>query len=133
MKIGAPRWGLGIVDVRDLAEAHYQAAFKPNAKDRHITSGHSTDLFEMSQTLLPKYGDDYPIPRRVLPKWLLMLIGPLADKTMTRKTVSRNIGIEWKADNSKSIRELGISYRPMADSMNEFFQQMIDNGKIKKS
>ncbi|XQF90798.1 NAD-dependent epimerase/dehydratase family protein [Pseudoalteromonas espejiana] len=133
MKTGAPRWGFGIVDVRDLANAHYQAAFKPEAEGRHITSAHNTNLFDMSQVLLDKYGNDYPLPRRAIPKWLLWLIGPFVDKTMTRKVVARNIDVAWKADNRKSIRELGISYRPMAESMNDFFQQMIDSGLIKKS
>ena len=31
---------------------------------------------------------------------------------MTRKIVSLNVNVPWKADNSKSIRELGMTYRP---------------------
>ncbi|MGB5588989.1 MAG: NAD-dependent epimerase/dehydratase family protein [Gammaproteobacteria bacterium] len=131
LKAGAPRWGFGVVDVRDLAEAHYRAGFTPQAKGRHIISGHNTDLFAMSQTLRERYGKDYPIPRNTLPKWLLWLIGPLVDSKMTRKMVARNIDMPWKADNSKSITELGIDYRPLSESMNEFFQQMIDHGLVK--
>jgi len=86
----------------------------------------------MSQTLLTNYGDDYPIPRKALPKWLLWLVGPLVDKKMTRKIVTRNINVPWKADNSKSINALGISYRPLSESMNDFFQQMIDSGLVKQ-
>ena len=132
LKSGAPRWGFGIVDVRDLAEAHYRAGFTPEAKGRNIISGHNTDMFTMSQTLLDKYGNDYPIPRKAMAKWLLWLIGPMLDKTMTRKVVARNIDLPWVGDNSKSIKELGISYRPLAESMNDFFQQMIDNGLVSK-
>ena len=132
LKSGAPRWGFGIVDVRDLAEAHYRAGFTPEAKGRNIISGHNTDMFTMSQTLLDKYGNDYPIPRKAMAKWLLWLIGPMLDKTMTRKVVARNIDLPWVGDNSKSIKELGISYRPLAESMNDFFQQMIDNGLVTK-
>jgi dihydroflavonol-4-reductase len=132
MKSGAPRWGFGVVDVRDLAEAHYRAGFTPNAKGRHIVSGHNTDLFAMSQTLIDKYGDDYPIPRKALPKWLLWLIGPFVDKTMSRKIIARNIDLPWKGDNSKGIKELGLSYRPLAQSMNDFFQQMVDSGLVSK-
>ena len=132
LKSGAPRWGFGIVDVRDLAEAHYRAGFTPEAKGRNIISGHNTDMFTMSQTLLDKYGNDYPIPRKAMAKWLLWLIGPMLDKTMTRKVVARNIDLPWVGDNSKGIKELGISYRPLAESMNDFFQQMIDNGLVSK-
>ena len=36
----------------------------------------------------------------------------------------------WKGDNSKSIQELGMQYRPMRESMQDFFQQMIDSGLV---
>jgi dihydroflavonol-4-reductase len=130
MKAGAPRWGFGVVDVRDLAEAHFRAAFTPEAKGRYITSGHNTDFPSMAETLIDKYGEDYPIPRRVMPKWLVWLVAPMVNKPMTRKIVSRNINLPWKGDNSKSIRELGMQYRSMKESMNEFFQQMIDHGLV---
>lgn len=133
LKAGAPRWGFGAVDVRDLAEAHYKAGFTAQAKGRHIISGHNTDLFAMAQTLLERYGNDYPIPRKALPKWLMWLVGPLVDKTMTRKIITRNIDVAWKGDNSKGIRELGMNYRPLTESMNDFFQQMIDHGVFKKT
>ncbi|MCG8672945.1 MAG: diaminohydroxyphosphoribosylaminopyrimidine deaminase, partial [Pseudomonadales bacterium] len=131
MKAGAPKWGFGVVDVRDLAEAHFQAGFTPSAKGRHIISGHNTDLFAMAQVLLPKYGRDFPLPRKAVPKWLLWLVGPIVDKNMTRRSISRNVNLPWKGDNSKGIRELGVSYRPLEDSMNDFFQQMVDNGLVR--
>ena len=131
LKAGMPRLGLGVVDVRDLAEAHVRAAFTPEAAGRYIVSGHNTDYFELAKALEERYGDDYPIPRRSLPKWLVWLFGPLTDKTTTRAVVARNVGLPWKGDNTKGVRELGLTYRPMEESMNEFFQQMIDNGVIR--
>lgn len=133
MKSGAPRWGMGVVDVRDLAKAHFNAGFTPEAKGRYILSGHNSDMFSLAQELRPKYGDDFPLPKSAAPKFLIWLLGPLMDKTLTRKMVSRNINLPWKADNSKSIKELSVNYRPLADSMNDFFQQMIDSGQLKKS
>ena len=131
LKTGMPRLGLGVVDVRDLAEAHLRGAFTPAAKGRYIASGHDSDFFELASALVERYGDDYPIPRRVLPKWLVWLVGPLADKAMTRNIVARNVDLPWKADNSKGVRELGLTYRPMKESVNDFFQQMIDSGYLK--
>ena len=130
LKAGAPRWGFGAVDVRDLAEAHVRAGFTPQAKGRHIISGHDTDLLAMARTLLERYGDDYPIPRRAAPKWLLWLVGPMIDKSITRKAIARNVNLPLRADNTKSVRELGLGYRPLAESMNEFFQQLIDSGQL---
>jgi len=42
--------------------------------------------------------------------------------------VSRNIGLPWHADNSKGRRELGITYRPLEQTIVEFFQQLVDAG-----
>lgn len=130
MRTGAPRYGFGAVDVRDLADAHYLAGFTPSAKGRHIINGHNTDLFEMAKTLLPKYGKQYPIPKNALPKWLVWIAGPLLDKAMTREIVSRNINLPWKGDNSKSIKELGVKYRSLSESMNDFFQQLVDSKQV---
>jgi dihydroflavonol-4-reductase len=130
MKTGVPRIGLGAVDVRDLANAHFKAGFTPEASGRYIVSGHNTDFLALASLLLNNYGDRYPIPRRVLPKWLVWLVGPLADKTVTRKVIARNVNLPWRCDNSKGKRELGITYRPLQESMEEFFQQMIDGGLI---
>ena len=130
LKAGVPRIGFGVVDVRDLAEAHISGAFTPAAKGRYITSGHNSDFFELAAALVDRYGQDYPIPRRTLPKWLVWLVGPLMDKATSRRMIARNVDLPWRADNSKGIRELGIAYRPLAESMNDFFQQMIDSGYL---
>jgi dihydroflavonol-4-reductase len=130
LKTGVPRIGFGVVDVRDLAEAHLKGAFTPAAKGRYITSAHNSDFYELATVLADRYGDDYPIPRRTLPKWLVWLVGPLMDKATSRRMIARNVDLPWRADNSKGVRELGLSYRPLAESMNDFFQQMIDSGYL---
>ncbi len=132
MKMGAPRWRIGAVDVRDLAAAHLAAAFKSEANGRNIISARETDFLELGRCLLEKYGDDFPIPRKPLPKWLLWLVGPMLDRNMTRRAVSLNVNIPWRADNSKSIRELGVSYRPLQTSAEDMFQFMIDAGYFAK-
>lgn len=131
MRTGAPRFGMGVVDVRDVADAHMAAAFKPDAEGRHIVSGYDTDLFEMAKTLLPEYGKKYPLPRWAGPKWLVALVAPLLNKAMTRRIIKDNVNVPFKADNSKSLRELGISYRPLELSMNEMFEQMIGNATFR--
>ena len=130
LKMGAPRWGIGAVDVRDVAEAHFQAGFRPEASGRYIVSGHDTDMFELAQTLQPKFGNSHPLPKRALPKWLLWLVGPMVDKAMTRQIVAGNIDVPFRADNTRSRQELGITCRPLEESMNEFFQQLVDNKAV---
>jgi len=127
MKTGVPRWGLGVVDVRDLAEAHYRAGFTPEAKGRYIVSGDDSDLADLAAVLRKHFGKRYPLPARTVPKWLIWLVGPMINKTMTRRVISRNVGLPFRADNSKGVRELGLSYRPLEETVVEFFQQMADN------
>ncbi len=133
MKMGAPKMGIGVVDVRDVAEAHFKAGFVPEAKGRYITSAHNTNFLEMGTILLPKYGDKYPLPKKALPKWLVWLVGPITNKAFTRSFITKNVNVPWKADNSKIKKDLGIEFRPMKETMEEAFQELIDAGKLKPS
>lgn len=132
MKMGAPKMGVGIVDVRDVAHAHYQAGFVPSANGRYITSGHNSDFLEMGTVLLPKYGDKYPLPKKALPKWLLMIVGPLMNKIFTWKYLRNNVNVAWNADNSKIKKDLKMTFRPLKETMEASFQMLIDEGLIPK-
>lgn len=131
MKMGAPKLGLGVVDVRDVAEAHFRAGFTPEAKGRYITAAHETDFLEMGTVLLPKYGDKFPLPKKALPKWLLMIVGPFTNKLFTRKFIRNNVNIPWRADNSKIKKELGMKFKSLKETMEDSFQVLIDEGIIK--
>jgi nucleoside-diphosphate-sugar epimerase len=131
MKMGVPKMGIGLVDVRDVAEVHYQAGYTPNAAGRYITSAHNTHFVEMALALQNKYANDYPIPKKALPKWLLMIVGPIVNKMFSRKFIKNNINVEWKANNSKIKKELGISFLQLQKTMEDSFQALIDNDIIK--
>jgi len=131
MKMGVPNLGLGIVDVRDLAEAHLNAGLLPEANGRNIISAHNTNMLEAAKILHKHFGDKYPVPKKALPKWLLMLVGPFVNKMITRDFVKKNVNVAWKADNSKSIRELQVSYRSLEETMVDSFQVMIDHNLVK--
>lgn len=132
LKMGVPPMGWGIVDVRDVAEAHFRAAFTSQARGRYLVSGHNTSYLEMAKILAERFGNRYPIPRRELPKWLLWLVGPMVDKAITRTFVARNFGYPWKGDNSKSRRELGLEYRPLSETICDMFEQLIEAGELPK-
>lgn len=128
MKMGAPEFNIGAVDVRDVAEAHFLAGYTENAQGRYITSAENTGFIQLAKMLAPKYGDNYPLPKRKVPKFLLMLMGKATG--MTRKEISRNIGHPWKADNSKIRTELGLEFRSVNTAVNEMFQQLIDTNQF---
>ena len=132
MKMGVPRMGLGVVDVRDVGEAHFRAGFTPTAKGRYITAGHNTDFLEMGKVLLPKFGDRFPLPKKALPKWLVMIVGPMVNKAFSRRMLRNNVNHPWRADNSKIKKDLGMSFRPLQTTMEDGFQVLVDE-KILKS
>ncbi len=128
LKMGAPRASFGVVDVRDLARAHVEAGFREDAEGRHIVSAHDTNLLEVGQSLLSRYGSEYPLPKRALPKWLVWLVAPASG--LSRRFVSRNVNIPWRSDNSKGIKQLGLSYRPLQESAEDMFEQMVSLGLL---
>jgi len=127
---GAPDLRIGVVDVREVAEAHLRAAFLPQAQGRHILSGSDTSVPEIVNALRPRFGERLKLPARTLPKCLLWLVGPLVNSALTRRFVSRNIGVPFRADNSKSRESLGITYRPLAETVGDHVQQLIDQGVV---
>lgn len=124
LKMGAPNLGIGAVDVRDVALAHFKAGYTPNAYGRHITSAHNTSFLEIAQILNKNFGDKYPIPNKAVPKWLLMVVGPLVNKALTRKFIRNNINYEWKANNSKIKKELSLDFRPFETTLVETFKDL---------
>jgi dihydroflavonol-4-reductase len=126
MKSGAPDFRVGVVDVRDVAEAHFRVGFTPEAAGRHIISAAASSFMDLADILRRRFGDAYPFPKRIVPKWLVWLMAPLVG--FQRRMISRNVGYPWKIDNRKGIEKLGMNYRPVEESITELFQQMIDNG-----
>jgi len=132
LKAGAPPLEIGMVDVRDVAEAHMRAGFVKGAQGRYITSEDTVSFLQSGQILRGHFGDSWPFPTRELPKWLLWLVGPMISKSITRDFVSKNMGHPWRADHSKSERELGLEYHPVNKAVIEMFQQLIDTGSLKQ-
>lgn len=131
MKSGAPPMEIGMVDVRDVAEAHMRAGFLPEAEGRHIVSADSASLLWVAETVHARFGDRYPVPRRELPKWMLWLVGPLVSRALSRPMIARNMGYAWRADNTKSRRALGLEYRPLGKAVEDMVVYMRDSGELR--
>lgn len=128
MAMAMPDLRIGVVDVRDLAEAHFRAAFLPDASGRHVLVGSDSGVPGIVEALEPRWKGKLKLPARIAPKWLLWLIGPFMG--LTRTAVSRNIGLPWKSDTTKSREKLGLVYRPLAETVDDFAQQLIDEGIV---
>ncbi|MGH8540603.1 MAG: diaminohydroxyphosphoribosylaminopyrimidine deaminase, partial [Stenotrophobium sp.] len=126
----APYLPMGVVDVRDVAQAHIKAGFTPAAKGRHATSAADSTPLEMGRLLRKNFGNKYLFPRFQAPKFMVWLMAPMAG--LTRKYVSLNVGHPLHFDSSKSRRELGLEYRPLEQTLTDHFSQLLDDGLIRK-
>ncbi len=127
---GAPDLTLPMVDVRDVAAAHLRAGFTPEANGRYIINAATPTLVEIGKILRDKFGRLYPFPRRTAHKPVVKAFAPLAG--MTREFVDLNVGYPLAFDNSRSREELGLTYHPVDETFTEHFQQMLDDGIIRK-
>ncbi len=128
--MGAPKLEFGMVDVRDVAKAHILAGFKADASGRHITSNLSINYMDISRILRKNFNWKYPFPRMAAPNFVLWLLAPIFG--LSRKFVSTNIGFPLKFDNSYIKKDLGIEFMPPEQTIVDHFQQLLDQGLIKK-
>lgn len=126
---GLPQLYNGVVDVRDVAQAHINAAINADANGRYVLVAESLTLLDLAKLLKPHFGSTYPLPGFEAPKWLLVLLAPMFERT--RKYARLNFNIPIAFDNSRSIEKLGIEYRPVSQTLVEHAQQIIDDGLLK--
>lgn len=129
LREGVPRLGMGVVDVRDVAQAHLLAAFTPSAEGRYILCAGTRTMLQMANSLRGRFNGAYPFPRRELPKSLVWLFGPMKGP-VTRRFVLRNVGVPPRFDNSRS-KALGVRYRKVETTLAEHFEQAIKDGLLK--
>ncbi|PIQ25945.1 diaminohydroxyphosphoribosylaminopyrimidine deaminase [bacterium (Candidatus Blackallbacteria) CG17_big_fil_post_rev_8_21_14_2_50_48_46] len=124
---GVPHLVFGLVDVRDVARAHLQAALL-GSNGRHILVNESLDLWQIAQILKQKFGRKYPFPLMPAPKWLVKLIGPA--QGLTREFVNKNVGFPLPFDNRRSKKDLQIVYRPTAETLVDQLEQLVRDGLL---
>lgn len=118
---GLPDWSMATVDIRDVAQAHIAAARDPSAAGRYILAANEmTSLVEMSRILRKVHKLPVLLPKYQLPNWLVMTFGPWWG--LGRDYMRKHLGIRFKIDNARSIRELGIAYRPIEQTLIDHYQ-----------
>jgi nucleoside-diphosphate-sugar epimerase len=122
-RFGAPPLCFGIVDVRDVAKAHVEAAIRPEAEGRFILAADSKTFLEMGRILRRRLGDRYPFPKSEIPKPILYLVGPT--QGFSWKYWRRNAGYRVAFDNSRSRKILDIDYRPVEETIVEHAEQLL--------
>lgn len=129
LAFGVPHLVFGVVDVRDVAHAHILAGDTPSARGRYLLCAQTLSLLQIGQCLRADFGQ-YPLPKFELPKLVVWLFGPLLGP-VTRPFISRNVGYDISFNNQRSL-SLGLHYRTTKTTIVEHFQQLIDDGLIRK-
>lgn len=122
-KTGAPELYFGVVDVRDVAMAHVNAALKEEAEGRFILVSETKSTFEMAEILREHFGDQYPIPKKKISKNLLKIAGPFVG--FSWKFINRNVGIPIYFDNTRASNLLKIEFNPVEKALIDQADQVI--------
>jgi dihydroflavonol-4-reductase len=115
---GAPRIGLEVVDVRDLADLHIRAMLYPDAAgERFLGTGEFVWMREIAQTLRAGLGPaGTKIATRQIPDFLVRL-SALRDRQLRSITIS--LGRRNRHTTEKARRVLGWTPRPAAQTVLE--------------
>ena len=129
-----PRFHLGIVDARDVAEAHAAAVERPGLGGREgdgpveriLLHGRGLWLEEIAHLIAPHFRD-HRVPTRQLPD-LLVYGSALFDKRLSFEFLKQNLGRRYIVDNQRSISRLGVIYRPVDETLLDTARSMVEQG-----
>lgn len=117
---GMPDLSLTTVDVREVAMAHVKAAALPEASGRYILAEKKMSSFvEIANAVRHRHRLPFMLPRHQIPDVLVKIIGPLFG--LNRAYLSKHLGIRFGVDNQRSVEELGITYRPIAETLKDHY------------
>lgn len=125
LRFAVPDLKFAIVDVRDVALAHVKAGFIAEASGRHIVYSGTLSLLEITKILKKHWRGKYPFPMIVGPKFVFWLVAPFFG--LSREFVTKNVGYNIIFDNSYTIHDLDMSFRPVDHAIAEHFQQMVED------
>ncbi|MEU0433214.1 NAD-dependent epimerase/dehydratase family protein [Streptomyces sp. NPDC006290] len=118
---GAPDFSFTTADVREVADAHIAAAEHSGAKGRYIVAAETmTSFHDMARVIRGRYPRSPRLPRTALPHWPVRILGPAFG--LTQDYIRKHLGIRFPVDNSRSVRELGITYRPVEETLLDHYE-----------
>ncbi|KAJ6113537.1 hypothetical protein N7523_006854 [Penicillium sp. IBT 18751x] len=118
--MGVPDLWFAIVDVREVATAHIQAAQTPGSHGRYILADSKTHGFVELARILRSITHSSRIPKNTLPNALVRLFGPVLG--FSQKWLRLNLGIPFEIDNHRSLDQLKIVYRPLEETLTDHYR-----------
>ena len=118
---GAPNFSFTTVDVRDVALAHIRAAETPEAAGRYILAEERmTSLLEFARMIRPHHSRRFLLPRWPVPDVAVRAIGSRFG--LTQDYIRKHLGIRFAVDNHRSREDLGITYRPIEETLTDHYR-----------
>lgn len=117
---------LNVIDARDVALGHILAAEKGIAGERYILGHVNLTLGELLEQLEALTG--LPMPKRQIPYWLALTVSAIQEliaDTVTHQppqaplTGVRLARSPMRFANTRAQAELGLTFRPLTDSLND--------------
>jgi dihydroflavonol-4-reductase len=126
---GIPRAQLNVVDVRDVAELIVKAMTAPEAAGkRFIANGASIEMEEFAAILQRHFASrGYRVPTRVLPDWLVRLVGIFTPKT---RPVVQSLGWSYSLSTEQARSVLSWQTRPYQETIVEMAESLIEHGLV---
>lgn len=124
-----PRFGMSIVDVRDVADAHLRAMTNPAAAgQRFIAGGRFLWLKDVAELLRERFPERAGrIPSRVAPDWLVRI---LARFDPTIRLITGELSRDRSVSADKAKRLLGWTPRPVEETLAATVESLVAHGKL---
>jgi nucleoside-diphosphate-sugar epimerase len=123
-----PPFGMGYVDVRDVADLHLRAMTDPAADGERFLAiaGHSIRLVDMARILRDRLGERAAkAPTRELPVWLTRALGTVNPEL---RLLRHQLGRDLDATSAKAERLLGWRARPIEDTIADTAESLLAHG-----
>ncbi|KAL8377945.1 hypothetical protein RB595_008570 [Gaeumannomyces hyphopodioides] len=119
---GVPNLSFCTVDVRDVAAAHAKAAAAAAVAGRRyiVAAADMVAFVDVARSFRRLCGGSLVIPTHRVPDALVRVLGPLFGLTQT--WLGRNLGVRFEVDNSRSVKELGVEYTPLEETLEEHYK-----------
>jgi dihydroflavonol-4-reductase len=130
-----PAGGTNVIDARDVARAHVAAAQRGAPGDRFVLGGHNMTHSEYLSVIEGVVGVE--VKRLLLPRWTLPSLanGVTVLRSLGARPFVDRARILLSAecmfyDNSKAVRELGLTVRPFAETVSDTFHWYESHGLL---
>ncbi|MFB8182242.1 SDR family oxidoreductase [Streptomyces sp. NPDC055966] len=123
-----PPFGMGYVDVRDVADLHVRAMTDPAAAGERFlaVAGHSLRVVDIARILHDRMGERAAkAPTRELPVWLTRA---LATVNPELRLLKHQLGRDLDATGAKAEKLLGWKARPIEDTIADTAESLLAHG-----